>query len=72
VHAYYAKTRDFSAGFRQHYTYVAIGRTEDSEGTVQVKKPGRVRWDYAKPDRARSSSKARRSGSGAPTIRRRR
>jgi len=51
VHAYYAKTRDFSASFRQHYTYVAIGRTEDSEGTVQVKKPGRVRWDYVKPDR---------------------
>src|SRR2546426_753967 len=51
VHAYYAKTRDFSASFRQHYTYLAIGRTEDSEGTVQVKKPGRVRWDYVKPDR---------------------
>jgi outer membrane lipoprotein carrier protein len=51
VHAYYAKTRDFSASFRQHYTYVAIGRTEDSEGIVQVKKPGRVRWDYVKPDR---------------------
>jgi outer membrane lipoprotein carrier protein len=51
VHAFYAQTRDFSASFRQHYTYVAIGRTEDSEGTVQVKKPGRVRWDYAKPER---------------------
>src|SRR2546421_8742773 len=51
VQAFYAHTRDFSASFRQHYTYVAIGRTEDSEGLVQVKKPGLVRWDYASPDR---------------------
>src|SRR5437764_5784467 len=51
VQAVYAQTEDFSAGFRQHYTYVAIGRVEESEGVVQVKKPGRVRWDYAKPDR---------------------
>jgi outer membrane lipoprotein carrier protein len=51
VQAFYAQTKDFSAGFRQHYTYVAIGRVEDSEGIVQVKKPGMVRWDYAKPDR---------------------
>ena len=51
VQAFYAQTKDFSAGFRQHYTYVAIGRVEESEGVVQVKKPGKVRWDYAKPDR---------------------
>jgi outer membrane lipoprotein carrier protein len=51
VQAFYAQTKDFSAAFRQHYTYVAIGRVEESEGVVQVKKPGMVRWDYAKPDR---------------------
>jgi outer membrane lipoprotein carrier protein len=51
VQAFYAQTKDFSATFRQHYTYVAIGRVEDSEGVVQVKKPGLVRWDYAKPDK---------------------
>jgi outer membrane lipoprotein carrier protein len=51
VQAFYAQTKDFSAPFRQHYTYVAMGRVEDSEGVVQVKKPGLVRWDYAKPDR---------------------
>src|SRR5207245_10967094 len=51
VQAFYAHSKDFSASFRQHYTYVAIGRTEDSEGVVQVKKPGLVRWDYANPDR---------------------
>jgi len=51
VQAFYAHTKDFSASFRQHYTYAAIGRVEDSEGVVQVKKPGLVRWDYATPDR---------------------
>jgi len=50
VHAYYAQTKDFSATFRQHYTYTALGRVEDSEGVVQVKTPGLVRWNYAKPE----------------------
>jgi len=51
VRAFHAHTKDFSARFAQHYTYLAIGRVEDSEGTVQVKKPGFVRWDYDKPDK---------------------
>jgi outer membrane lipoprotein carrier protein len=51
VQSFYAHTKDFSAKFAQHYTYVAMGRVEDSQGTVQVKKPGSVRWDYEKPDR---------------------
>jgi len=51
VQAFYAHTKDFSARFAQHYTYLAIGRVEDSEGTVQVKQPGFVRWDYDKPDK---------------------
>jgi outer membrane lipoprotein carrier protein len=51
VQTFYAHSKDFSAHFAQHYTYVAMGRVEDSEGTVQVKKPGSVRWDYDKPDK---------------------
>ena len=51
VQAFYAHTKDFSAKFAQHYTYVALGRVEDSSGTVQVKKPGAVRWDYDKPEK---------------------
>jgi len=50
VQAFYAHTKDFSARFAQHYTYLAMGRVEDSEGTVRVKKPGLVRWDYEKPE----------------------
>jgi chaperone LolA len=51
VQAYYAHTKDFSARFAQHYVYLAMGRVEDSQGTVQVKKPGFVRWDYEKPEK---------------------
>jgi outer membrane lipoprotein carrier protein len=51
VQAFYAHTKDFSARFAQHYTYVAIGKVEDSTGTVEVKKPGLVRWDYDKPEK---------------------
>ena len=49
VQSFYAHTKDFSARFDQHYTYLAMGRIEDSAGAVQVKKPGAVRWDYDKP-----------------------
>src|SRR3954454_24837357 len=48
---FYAHTKGFSAKSAQHYSYVSMGRTEDSSGTVQVKKPGSVRWDYEKPDK---------------------
>lgn len=51
IQRFYAHTRDFSASFAQHYTYLAMGRVEDSSGSVQVKKPGAVRWDYQKPDK---------------------
>ena len=50
VQSYYAHTKDFSARFAQRYTYLAIGRTEESSGTVKVKRPRFVRWDYEKPE----------------------
>lgn len=50
IQAFYAHTKDFSATFAQHYAYLAMGRAEDSAGTVRVKKPGFVRWDYEKPE----------------------
>jgi outer membrane lipoprotein carrier protein len=51
VQAFYAHTKDFSAQFAQHYSYVSIGKVEDSTGSVEVKKPGFVRWDYEKPEK---------------------
>lgn len=49
VQAFYEHTTDFSATFTQSYQYKAMARTQKSEGTVQVKKPGLMRWDYVKP-----------------------
>ena len=51
VQAFYEKTRDLEADFAQSYTYAAFGRTQRSSGTLRVKKPGRLRWDYAEPTR---------------------
>jgi len=49
VQAYYEGTRDLRAGFVQTYTYAAVGRSQVSRGTLLVKKPGRMRWDYSSP-----------------------
>jgi outer membrane lipoprotein carrier protein len=51
VQTFYAHTKDFSAQFAQHYTYLSIGKVEDSSGNVEVKKPGLVRFDYEKPEK---------------------
>lgn len=47
---YYAQTRDFMASFRQVYTDIAAGEEKVSRGQVYFKKPGKMRWDYYKPD----------------------
>lgn len=49
VQALYERTRDLEAGFVQTYTYTG-GRTLVSRGTLRVKKPGMMRWDYAEPE----------------------
>ncbi len=49
IQRFYRRTKDFSADFTQRYSYLAIGRTDESSGKVQVKKPGLMRWDYQKP-----------------------
>src|SRR5512133_1354100 len=46
---YYERTRDLEAKFTQTYTYAGVGRRQVSSGTLRVKKPGMMRWDYAKP-----------------------
>ena len=50
VQAYYEKTKDLEARFVQTYTYAAFGRRQVSSGRFAVKKPGRLRWDYEKPE----------------------
>jgi outer membrane lipoprotein carrier protein len=51
VQAYYEKTADLEARFTQTYTYAAFGRAQVSKGTLRVKKPGKLRWDYDSPSK---------------------
>src|SRR3954469_8164935 len=41
---------DFRARFGQTLTNAAFGRKTSSSGEVLFKKPGRMRWNYEKPD----------------------
>lgn len=51
VQGFYERTRDLEAKFRQTYTYAGFGRRQVSSGTLRVKKPGMMRWDYESPAR---------------------
>jgi outer membrane lipoprotein carrier protein len=46
---FYEKTADFTASFRQDYTYKSFNRTQSSTGKVTFLKPAMMRWDYEKP-----------------------
>lgn len=49
VQSFYERTKDFTATFDQVYRYKTMTRRLSSTGTVQVKKPGFMRWDYEQP-----------------------
>jgi outer membrane lipoprotein carrier protein len=49
VQAFYEKTRDLEAAFTQVYVYAGLGRKLTSTGTLKIKKPGLMRWDYQSP-----------------------
>ena len=51
IQARYDTVRDFSARFEQRYTGGALRRQAVERGTVIVKKPGRMRWDYVEPEK---------------------
>jgi outer membrane lipoprotein carrier protein len=46
----YDTASDYRARFTQKYTYAATGRERTSTGELLVKKPGRMRWNYAAPE----------------------
>jgi outer membrane lipoprotein carrier protein len=46
----YEAASDYRAKFTQKFTYAATGRERVSTGEVLVKKPGRMRWNYAGPE----------------------
>jgi outer membrane lipoprotein-sorting protein len=49
VQAFYDKTQDLTADVQQKYSFHAMKRTLTSSGTMQLKKPGLMRWDVKKP-----------------------
>jgi outer membrane lipoprotein carrier protein len=51
IQAHYDGVGDFSATFEQRYTGGVLRKQTTERGTVQVKKPGRMRWEYVEPER---------------------
>lgn len=47
----YDKIRDFTADFTQQYESGVLKRKLSEKGKVQVKKPGKMRWDYSEPEK---------------------
>jgi outer membrane lipoprotein carrier protein len=50
VQSFYDQTQAVSADFFQTYVNKLYDRTDRSRGHVVFKKPGKMRWDYAKPN----------------------
>jgi outer membrane lipoprotein carrier protein len=47
----YDRVTDFSADFTHTYEGGVLKKKSTGRGTVQIKKPGRMRWDYVSPDK---------------------
>ena len=48
----YEQTTTLQANFRQETTIAGLaGRSQSAQGTVILKKPGKLRWDYTTPDK---------------------
>jgi len=51
LQAKYDSIKDFSADFTQQYESGVLKRKITEKGTLQVKKPGKMRWDYTAPEK---------------------
>src|SRR6185436_15325593 len=49
LQARYDETKAFKAKFRQEMKVASLGVSDESEGTVVFKKPGKMRWEFATP-----------------------
>ena len=65
----YEGIRDFSADFIQTYRGGVLKTETREQGTVNVKKPGMMRWIYAKPERKEFVSDGRKVYSYIPEDR---
>ncbi len=50
IQRHYDTVRDFTADFEQAYVGGALKRRTVESGTVAIRKPGRMRWDYVTPE----------------------
>lgn len=46
VQKFYSNIKQVTAMFRQEVTNTTFGSTKQSDGTVWIEKPGKMRWDY--------------------------
>jgi len=63
----YDRVRDFSADFVQTYSGGVLRTSTSERGKVFIKKPGKMRWEYAAPEENCSCPTGRNS---TPTFRR--
>jgi outer membrane lipoprotein carrier protein len=47
----YDRVKDFTADFTHTYEGGVLKKTSTERGAVQIKKPGRMRWDYTTPEK---------------------
>jgi outer membrane lipoprotein carrier protein len=47
----YDRVKDFTADFTHTYEGGVLNRKSTERGTVQIKKPGRMRWEYTAPEK---------------------
>jgi outer membrane lipoprotein carrier protein len=47
----YDRVKDFSADFTHTYEGGVLKKTTTERGTVQIKKPGKMRWEYTTPEK---------------------
>ncbi len=50
VQAHYDTVRDFAATFTQTYVGGVLRKRITEQGRLEVKKPGRMRWEYTQPE----------------------
>ena len=51
IEEHHARTLDIVARFSQSYRSGLLGREITERGVVQIKTPGRMRWEYKEPER---------------------
>ena len=66
---HYVTVRDFSADFTHTYRGGVLRTQTREQGTVKVKKPGRMRWVYTSPERKEFVSDGQRIYSYIPEER---